>query len=441
MLASKRRSRILTLALPIIGGMVSQNVLNLVDTFMVGGLGDDALAAVGQGGFANFLASSIVLGVSVGVQSTAARRVGEGRVNEAAVALNGGMLLVLLIAIPWSAWLYLDMERLFPLLNNDPGVMAEGVPYLRARVLAMTALGINFAFRGYWSAVDKPSMYLRTLVTMHVTNIFLNWVLIYGHLGAPALGATGSGVATTIAVHLGTLQYIVLGFREARGHGFLKAVPPVSTLLTMVRVSLPSSVQQMFFAAGMTAFLWIASRIDTATVAATSVVQTILLVAILPSLGFGLAAASLVGQALGRGDAADAKRWAWDVAKLAALATGAIALPAMLFPEQILSLFLRDAATLSIASAPFRLMAIVVGFDAVGLVLLNALLGAGASRTAMLVSVSLQWGIGLPLSYAFGVWAGFGVLGLYGAQSLYRLVQVVVLAGLWRRGAWAAAKV
>jgi len=441
MVAPERRSRILTLALPIIGGMVSQNVLNLVDTFMVGGLGDDALAAVGQGGFANFLASSIVLGISAGVQSMAARRVGEGRVNEAAVALNGGMLLVLLISVPWSAWLYLDMERLFPLLNNDPGVVTEGVPYLRARVVAMTALGINFAFRGYWSAVDKPSMYLRTLVTMHVSNIFLNWVLIYGHLGAPALGATGSGIATTIAVHLGTLQYLALGFREARGHGFLKAVPPLSTMMTMVRVSIPSSTQQLFFAAGMSVFLWIASRIDTASVAATSVVQTILLVAILPALGFGLAAATLVGQALGRGDPDDAKRWAWDVAKLAAVATGVIALPAVLFPTQILAFFLRDAATLALASAPFRLMAFVVGIDAFGFVLLQSLMGAGASRTGMQVSVLLQWGIGLPLAYLLGVRADLGVLGLFGAQSIYRLVQVVVLTELWRRGGWARAKV
>ncbi len=441
MLSPDRRSRIFKLALPIIGGMVSQNVLNLVDTFMVGGLGDDALAAVGQGGFANFLASSLVLGISAGVQSMAARRVGEGKLGEAAVSLNGGLLLVLAIAIPWSAWLYLDMDRLFPLLNDEPGVVAEGVPYMRARIVAMAALGINFAFRGYWSAVDKPSMYLRTLVTMHLSNIFLNWVLIYGHLGAPALGATGSGVATTIAVHLGTAQYIVLGFREARSHGFLKAMPDRATLLTMVRVSLPSSVQQLFFAAGMTAFLWIASRVDTATVAATSVVQTILLVAILPSLGFGLAAASLVGQALGRGDAADAKAWGWDVAKLASLATGLIALPGVLFPEAILSLFLRDTATLAIATQPFRLVAMVVGLDGVGLVLLNGLMGAGASRTAMTVSMAMQWGLGLPLSYVLGPLAGYGALGLFGAQSLYRLVQMGVLFRLWRGGRWAATKV
>ena len=441
MLTPQRRTRILTLALPIVGGMVSQNVLNLVDTFMVGGLGDAALAAVGQGGFANFLASSIVLGISAGVQSMAARRVGEGRLSETAVSLNGGLLLVLALAVPWSAWLFWDMDRLFPLLNSDPAVVAEGVPYLRARVVAMTALGVNFAFRGYWSAVDKPNLYLRTLVTMHVSNIFLNWVLIYGNLGAPALGATGSGVATSLAVYLGTAQYVVLGFREARESGFLKAIPSRETMLTMVRVSLPSSVQQLFFSAGMTAFLWVASRLDTSSVAATSVVQTLLLVAFLPSLGFGLAAASLVGQALGRGDPQDAKQWGWDVAKLAALCTAVLGLPAVLFPEAILSLFLRDPETVALGENALRLMGVVIGVDAVGMVLLNSLMGAGASRTAMVVSTAMQWGIGLPLCYLLGPVAGLGVLGLFLGTSSYRVLQVGVLAALWRGGRWATVKV
>jgi Na+-driven multidrug efflux pump len=105
--AGARRRRILTLALPIIGGMVSQNVLNLVDAYMVGHLGDVSLAAVGAGGFLNFVTTAFILGVSAGVQAMSARRVGEGRVHETAVPLNGGLLLALgprgaLVAVPVS---------------------------------------------------------------------------------------------------------------------------------------------------------------------------------------------------------------------------------------------------------------------------------------------------------------------------------------------------
>ncbi|MDH4282081.1 MAG: MATE family efflux transporter, partial [Myxococcales bacterium] len=140
-----RRRRILALALPIIGGMLSQNVLNLVDTAMVGTLGDAALAGVGLGGFANFLLSAFILGLSAGVQAMAARRVGEGRRDETAIPLNGGLLLAVVIAIPWSVLLIALAPKYFPLLAADPSVVEQGVPYLRARLFAMFAMGMNFA--------------------------------------------------------------------------------------------------------------------------------------------------------------------------------------------------------------------------------------------------------------------------------------------------------
>jgi putative MATE family efflux protein len=179
--------------------MLSQNVLNLVDTAMVGTLGDAALAGVGLGGFANFLFSAFILGISAGVQAMAARRVGEGRLSETAIPLNGGLLIALVIAVPWSALLITLAWEYFPVLTNDAAVVEQGVPYLRARLFAMFAMGMNFAFRGYWNAVDKSILYMRTLISMHVVNIFLNWVLIFGNLGAPELGAQGAGVASAIA--------------------------------------------------------------------------------------------------------------------------------------------------------------------------------------------------------------------------------------------------
>ena len=121
-----RRRRILGLAVPIIGGMVSQNVLNLVDAAMVGSLGDEALAGVGLGGFLNFLLSAFILGVSAGVQVMAARRVGEGRKSETAIPLNGGLLLAVSIALPWSALLVTLAPYYFGLLTGDTAVVVQG---------------------------------------------------------------------------------------------------------------------------------------------------------------------------------------------------------------------------------------------------------------------------------------------------------------------------
>ena len=95
-----RLQRILALSLPIIGGMVSQNLLNVVDTAMVGFLGDAALAAVGLGGFVVFASQALILGISTGVQTIAARKKGEGRPERSARILNSALVLVLLIAPP-----------------------------------------------------------------------------------------------------------------------------------------------------------------------------------------------------------------------------------------------------------------------------------------------------------------------------------------------------
>lgn len=438
--APERRRRILSLALPIIGGMLSQNVLNLVDTAMVGSLGDTALAAVGLGSFANFTAMAFVTGMSAAVQAMAARWLGEGRAHETAQPLNGGLLLAVAIAVPWSALLFWLAPRLFPFLDDDPGVIAAGIPYWQARLVGMVAVGMNFAFRGYWNAVNLSRLYLGTLIVMHVVNISLNWVLIFGHLGAPPLGATGAGVASAIATYVGCACYFVLGVRHARGAGFLSGLPSGSTMATMLRLAIPAGLQQLFFAAGMTAFFWILAKLGTSELAAANVLINLVLVAVLPAIGFGLAAASLVGQSLGAHAAADARRWGWEVARLASLTVAVLVTPALLVPDLILGIFLHDPDTLALARMPLQIAAVGVVIDAFGLVLLNAHLGAGNSRHVMVVATALQWGLFLPLSYLVGPILGYGLLAVWAANMGYRLVQTCVFSLTWRGEAWARIK-
>ncbi|MGD9341345.1 MAG: MATE family efflux transporter, partial [Chromatiales bacterium] len=300
MLDSIRLRRILTLGLPIIGGMVSQNVLNLVDTAMVGTLGDAALAAVGIGGFTLFMCQALILGISTGVQATASRRKGEGNEDRAATVLNTALVLVLLIGPLFSLILSFAIPRVFPLINDDPAVIAAGIPYLGWRIMAITFVGMNFAFRGYWNAMDQSSLYMSTLIVMHSCNIFFNWVFIFGNLGAPALGAEGAGLSSAIAMGIGTAVYFCLGYRYARSNGFLAGLLDRKGTETLIRLSIPTGIQQLFFSAGFVVTFWIIGLIGTAEVAAANVLINVTLVALLPGLGLGMAAATLVGQALGR---------------------------------------------------------------------------------------------------------------------------------------------
>ena len=238
-----RRQRILGLALPIIGGMVSQNLLNIVDTAMVGFLGDSALAAVGLGGFVVFMCQALILGISTGVQSTAARKKGEGRIDRAAAILNTALLLVLIVAPIFSVVLIQVAPTLFPYLNSDAAVIEHGVPYLEWRLGAIVFVGINFAFRGYWNALDMSRVYMTTLIMMHACNIVLNYILIFGKFGAPAYGVTGAGMASAISMAIGSAIYIVLGCKHAAKDGFLKCLATREETASLIRISLPAGLQ------------------------------------------------------------------------------------------------------------------------------------------------------------------------------------------------------
>lgn len=431
-----RRTAIFIVALPIMGGMMSQNILNLVDIGMVGRLGDKALAATGIGSFSNYLAISFILGLSAGVQALAARRLGEGRTAETAIPLNGGLLLALLMGIPLCVILVVATPWAFGFLTTDPAVAELGTPYLQIRLLGMVAVGMNFSFRGYWSAVHLTGIYLRTIVLMHACNIFLNWVLIFGNLGAPELGVFGAGLATTISLYIGTAVYFWFGLRHARENGFLHGFPSRRTLAQQFRVSLPASLQQLFFSAGLVVLVWIVGRIGTAEVAAMNVLMTFYITAMLPALGVALAAATLVGNALGRGDPDDAARWGWDAAALTFVYGLALTVMLIPFADPILGVFLTNEDTRRLAWLPMVIWATVIGFDAVAMVLQNALIGAGDTARSMWVTLIAQWLFFLPAAWIVGPVLGFGLLGVWLVNGLYRVAQSVIFMRTWNGRRW-----
>ncbi|HEY5776724.1 MAG TPA: MATE family efflux transporter [Xanthomonadales bacterium] len=431
-----RRTLIWAIAMPIMGGMMSQNILNLVDIGMVGHLGDTALAATGIGSFSNYLAISFIIGLSAGVQALAARRVGEERHDETAVPLNGGLILAVLIGLPMCAILYMAIPATYSHLSDDPAVIEQGVPYLQVRILSMVAVGMNFSFRGYWSAIHMTGVYLRTLLIMHACNIFLNWVLIFGNLGAPEMGVLGAGLATTISLYLGTGIYFFFAYRNARDKGFLHKIPSRSTLWQQFRLSLPASLQQVFFSAGMVALMWIVSQIGTAEVAAVNVLMTFHITAILPAFGLALATTTLVGNALGRGNAEDAMLWGWNGAAISLVYGLALSLLLIPFADPLLGLFLKNPETRQLAYLPMVLWALVISIDTAGMVLMNALIGAGDTRRSMWISVIAQWVFFLPFAYIAGPVLGYGLLGIWIVNSIYRSGQAVVCVKSWAGKRW-----
>ncbi len=425
------------LGLPIMGGMLSQSLLNLVDAAMVGSLGQAALAGVGLGGYVNFMAIALVMGLGVGVQATVARRRGQGLVDQSAEPLNNGLLIAALIALPLSLLCWFNAEAILAQLSDDPEVTAIGADYFRWRALAIIAVGCNFAFRGYWNGIRQTGRYLQILVVMHIFNVVISYGLIFGRFGLPEMGAEGSGLGTTLAMFLGTALYFTLTWVRGRRQGFLRRLPPLAELRLMLRLSLPNSLQQLFFATGVTVLFWIIGQIGTAELAVAHILINLALLLILPGVGMGMAATTLVSHSLGAGQPQDAYRWGWDVVKVAALMLFLLGLPFWLMPQLVLQIFTQDPELLALGQWPLRITGLGMTLDATALVLTQALLGAGASRMVMGVNLGSQWLIFLPCAYLIGPVLGGGLLAVWLLQSLYRVMASVIFAILWRRKHWA----
>jgi multidrug resistance protein, MATE family len=431
-----RRQKILRLALPIIAGMLSQSLINLIDAALVGSLGEVPLAGVGIGGYAMFLITALLFGLSSGVQAQTARRHGEQEWTQRAMPLNAGLLIALLVSLPVTGLCLWQAPRLLALINQEPAVNAVAVEYFRWRVLSLSAVAMIFCFRGYWNGIQQTGIYLRIILIMHLINVVASIGLIFGYLGLPAMGAAGAGAGTTLSLFAGLAIWAWVSSRHAVSSGFLACLPRRLTLATTLRLATPHSFQQLWFAAGYAVLFWILGRIDTASVAVGHVLVNLSLLLILPGVGLGMAAMSLVGQALGRQAHGDAHRWGWDVVRLAWLCLAALALPMALFPDAVLGLFLHDPALIALGRTALQLTAAMIVLDAAALVLGQALLGAGANRTVMTTTLTLQWLVFLPLAWWVGVGLDQGLLGIWWVQLGYRCLNSAWFALIWQRRRW-----
>ena len=449
--AQDRVEMVMKQALPVMGGMASQNVLNLADSVMVGRLGTACVASVGIASTLNFQCQAALQGISSGVQAMSARRIGEGREEVAAVPLNAALVACACLGVTVAMAAFAAAPDIVPRLTSDPAVVAAAVPYLRARLLAVPAVGANFAFRGFWNAVQQPQIYMNTLLAMHFVNVALSLLLIFGFEGVnlapfglatnafavPALGVVGAGVGTTVSVWVGTALYLRMGFSRAKRMGFARRAPRASDLKPLLGQAAPASVTNTLFATGMSVMYWIVGQLGTAETAAVNVLINLMLTLVLPCMGMGLAAGALAGRALGRGDAEDAALWPWDVAKLTAAMMFGVGMIAVCVPETLLRCFLTNEQAVAKAVLPLRFTGLTVAFDALSVTMQNALLGVGDAKKVAAISIGTQWFLFLPLAY-LGVtrFPGFDLNWLWGLYVAQRVGQGFLYAGIWQRGGW-----
>lgn len=419
-------------------GMLSQSILNLVDAAMVGHLGSEALAGVGIGSYAAFLTVSLVMGLSAAVQTLVARRMGAKQYDQAGKPLMAGLILGSLIALPLTVLFLVLSPHLMSLFSSDQQVLKIAQPYFEWRTFAVIAVAFNFCFRGYWAGIGETRSYLKVLLWMHIANVVFSYMLIFGipALSIPAFGAVGSGMGTCLALFLGTFIYLALTLKKAGHHGFSLHIPSKAMMKSLSQLALPNSLQQGFFSLGVSILFMIIGLVGSDQQAIGHILINLALLLILPCVGLGIASTSLVSHSLGANKPEDAYQWGWEVVRIATFLMLILGLPISFFADSILRVFTQDEALIALGTTPLQITGISIIFEVTAMVLIQALLGAGASKKVLGINFLMQWCLLLPLAYLVGPILGYGLLGIWCIQSMQRISSSVLYAALWRKRTW-----
>jgi putative MATE family efflux protein len=437
MIVPPRRLRlIVSLSLPIVLILLAQTLIGLIAIILVRHLGDAAVAGIGIAGALLSMLMAVLFGIDTGVQALVAQRVGAGQIAQAGVALTDGLVIAIAGGALLTALGYGAGPRLFALVAKDPAVVAHGLPYLNATLPMLLFIGANFAFSAYRNGAGTPRYSLLAVVIQLPCSALFGYLLVFGALGLPRLGTMGAGLGVTLAALVALAVHVVLASRIAPAPGFPATRPSRRGMRRILRIGLPVGLQQSLVYVGTAIYFAIVSLLGTDALAAMNVLLNIMLVSILAATGMGIAAATLVGTALGRGDSADATRWGWEVAWLGATAILVLSVIVMMVPCATLGLFIADRTTIDLATAPLVVLAFAMSIDAFGRILGFALRGAGATRLVTAVAFALQWGAQLPLSWLVGIELGYGLLGIAVSRLLLFAAETAVVAMLWRNGSW-----
>ncbi|MFH0883111.1 MAG: MATE family efflux transporter, partial [bacterium] len=286
--------RVWRLAGPVVVGMVSQTLMNIVDTAMVGRLGSSALAATGLGGVLSWMIMGALGSVHVGTQAVSARRYGEGRPWEAGRALDNALMLSLIIGTIGSFLLAPLVSSLLPLFTNDPAVIADGKGYVYLRILGVLPFMIIMAHRGFFNGIGETHQFMVISILMNVINVGLNWVLIFGHFGLPALGPRGAALGSTLGTVIGMIIFAGVGLKHQRRTEYrYYRIANLSKNMArrILNLTIPSGSRSLLVMLGFATFSGIVARLGTVEMATTNVILNIVSLSYMPGFGFGIAAA------------------------------------------------------------------------------------------------------------------------------------------------------
>jgi len=424
------------LAVPVVLSELGWMAMGVVDTIMVGRMGPEAIGAVALGNAICYTPSLFGVGLMLGLDTLVSQAYGRRDYDECHRWLAQGTYLAVIAALPIMALIALA-GVFFGRFGITADVAAPAAAFMQRLLWGTLPLLLYAAARRYLQGVGQVRVITVTYIAANLVNWFLNWVLIYGKLGCPALGVNGSALST-VAARV-TMAAMLLGFawryERKRGHPLFRhwAGPQADRLKRLVKLGAPAAGQILLEVGAWNLATFSAGYLTPVALATHQIVLNFASVTYMVPLGISSAAAVSVGHAIGAGDAARARRAGWMAM---ALGTGFMVLAAILlvvFPRPLIEMYTRDARVLAAGPALLGIVAAFEIFDAIQIVSTGSLRGLGETRAPMWANFVGYWVLGLPLGFFLCFGLRWGIYGLWIGLTLALIVIALALLARWHR--------
>jgi putative MATE family efflux protein len=437
------RRAVFLLAVPMVLELVLESTFAVVDVYFVAKLGSSAVATVGLTESYLFLLYSIAIGLTMGVTAIVARRIGEGKHDEAAVTAVQAIFVALLMSLPFALVGIVFAQDLLRLMSADAWTLEHGYRYMQwmlgGNAVIMLLFVINAIFRGAGDA----AVAMRVLWVANALNIVLDPILIFGFGPIPALGIEGAAIATNIGRGAGVAMQLWILFRGGR-HIRVMASQWVwrgAILLNIVRTSL-GGIGQMIVAMTSWIFLMrILAGISSEAVAGATIAIRIMMFTLMPAWGMSNAAATLVGQNLGAKEPDRAESSVWRIGWYNMAFTLGVAVLFFFFHDGIVAIFTSDPTVIAIGGEWLRILSYSYFVYGWWMVAVQAFNGAGDTATPTKINLVFFWLIQIPLCYWLAVTLDWKHSGVFWGVFVSETSVGIFTLWLFTRGKWKTVQV
>ena len=426
-LTTNHARELLTLAVPIVAVQVGWMLMGVVDTVIIGRVSAQALAAVALGNVYWFMMTIFGFGVLMSLDPVISQAVGARDEPAITRGVQRGLLLAVVVTV-LATVLLLFAETFLTLTRQPADVIPSAATYARISIWGVLPFFVFTVIRQSLQAMNRVREIVIIMVIANVVNGVLNWILIFGHFGSPAMGVAGSAWATAISRWVMALG--LLGFSWRLMAPYLSQLErdalDARAVARMFILGAPVGVQYLLEFGAFATIALLMGRMGTNNMAGHQIALNLASLTFMVPMGIAGAAAVLVGQAVGRNDEAGARASARTslIAGVGFMSVSAVLM--LLFPEAIARIYTTDIGAAAVAVMLIPLAGVFQIFDGVQAVAGGILRGLGDTRTPMLVNIVGFWLAGIPISLYLGFRTCMGPVGLWWGL----VAGLVIVAGI-----------